>query len=145
MANSKSAKKRIRSSERRRRINKRIKSLLKMREKLFLKEITGQKKPSPAATTSSAAADGGAQTAGQTTKIGEKSLSLLFSIIDRAKKSGVLHKNAAARKKSRFSRKAPAGQKQAAQNNNPAVQKKQAEQQAADSAKASSSAASSSS
>ena len=108
MANSKSAEKRIRSSERKRRINKRIKSLLKMREKLFLKEI--QKKPAAAVKPGA-----GDKAAGGGAKIGEKSLSLLFSIIDKAKKRGVLHKNAADRKKSRLSRKAAKIQKQTAQ------------------------------
>lgn len=83
MANHKSAEKRIRSSERKTRFNKRIKTLLKTNEKLLLKELDKKNKAAI-----------------------EKSLNQMFSLIDKAKKSGVLHKNKADRKKSRLALKA---------------------------------------
>ena len=83
MANHKSAEKRIRSSERKTRFNKRIKTLLKINEKLLLKEVGKKDKAAI-----------------------EKSLNQMFSLIDKAKKSGVLHKNKADRKKSRLALKA---------------------------------------
>lgn len=84
MANHKSAEKRIRSSERKRSNNRRVKSILKTREKLLLKELNSKTKTDA-----------------------KKNLNLIFSIIDKAKKSGVLHKNTANRKKSRLSLKMP--------------------------------------
>lgn len=83
MANHKSEEKRIRSSERKRQNNRRIKSILKTREKLLLKELENKDKADT-----------------------KKSLNYIFSIIDKAKKSGVLHKNTANRKKSRLALKA---------------------------------------
>ena len=82
MADHKSVEKRIRSSERKRRNNKRVKSILKNKEKLLLKELENKDKADT-----------------------KKSLNHIFSIIDKAKKSGVLHKNTAKRKKSRLALK----------------------------------------
>lgn len=84
MANHKSAEKRIRSSERKKRYNKRVRSILKTREQFLLEQLNNKNKADI-----------------------QKSLSLVFSIIDKAKKSGALHKNSANRKKSRLSLKIP--------------------------------------
>ena len=83
MANHKSAEKRIRSSKRKTGFNKRIKSLLKTGEKLLAAAM--EKKDKTAI---------------------QSNLNKVFSLIDKAKKSDVLHKNTASRKKSRLSLKA---------------------------------------
>ena len=88
MANHKSAEKRIRSSERKKSYNKRVKSILKTREQLLLKQLNSKNKADI-----------------------QKNLNLVFSIIDKAKKSGVLHKKTANRKKSRLSLKIPQNSK----------------------------------
>ena len=82
MANHKSAQKRIRSSKKRAKGNKRILVLLKNCEKALKKEIKDQKKETL-----------------------EKGLNQLFKLADKASKRGVIKKNTAHRKKSRFSEK----------------------------------------
>lgn len=83
MANHKSAEKRIRSSERQTRANKYWKTSIKTQEKLLRKSIGDKNK-----------------------KDTEKLLKNFFSLVDRAKKRGVIHKNTAARKKAGFAMRA---------------------------------------
>ena len=90
MANHKSAEKRIRSSRQKARKNKRLKSLVR---------DTGKKALQAA---SEAVKDGikaGAKSAVQ------QALSAVFSKLDRAAKSGAIHRNKARRDKARLARK----------------------------------------
>lgn len=83
MANHKSAEKRIRSSKKRERTNKRILSALRKTEKELKKDINNKDLMAI-----------------------EKGLKRLFRLADKAKNRGVIKKNGASRKKSRFSLKA---------------------------------------
>lgn len=89
MANHKSTKKRIRSSKQKTRSNKHVISSLRTCQKSLLKSIENKEK-----------------------KDLENQLKLLFKLSDRAVKKGVMKKNAAARKKSRFSIKIQQAQAQ---------------------------------
>ncbi|MDE0092182.1 MAG: 30S ribosomal protein S20 [Oligoflexia bacterium] len=80
MANHKSAEKRIRSSKRRAIGNKRVLQKLRSFEKSLKKDLKDKK-----------------------TKILEDSLKKLFKLADKAKKRGIIKKNTANRKKSRYS------------------------------------------
>ena len=83
MANHKSAKKRIRSNKKRAQNNKRILTSLRKCEKKLKKDLNDSKP-----------------------KDMEESLKKLFKLSDKAKNRGVIKKNTANRKKSRFSLKA---------------------------------------
>ena len=83
MANHKSAEKRIRSSEKQTRVNKYWKTSIKTYEKRLRKSIEEKNK-----------------------KVTETLLKSFFSLVDKAKKKGVIHKNTASRKKAGFARKA---------------------------------------
>ncbi len=85
MANHKSAKKRIRSSRKKGRANKRALNALRGCEKQLTKDL-------------------GAKNADAV----EKGLKMLFKLSDRANNRGVIKKNTASRKKARFSLKASA-------------------------------------
>lgn len=88
MANSKSAIKRIKTSERKKIENSRYKSLIKTFVKKYFKSLDDLKK-SPT----------------ESNYIQTKSaLNLVFSKIDKAKKKHILHKNNAARKKSQLTK-----------------------------------------
>jgi small subunit ribosomal protein S20 len=80
MPNTKSAEHRMRSNERRRVHNHSIKSRLKTLEKNYLALVTGAKKEEAS-----------------------EALRTISSAFDKAAKTGVLHANSAARKKSRLS------------------------------------------
>ena len=82
MANHKSAEKRIRSSKKRAIGNKRALQKLRNFEKSFKKDLKDKN-----------------------IKILEESLKKLFKLADKAKKRGVIKKNTASRKKSRYSLK----------------------------------------
>ena len=83
MANHKSAEKRIRSSKRQTRVNKRWKTSIKTFEKRLKKAVSDKKKEES-----------------------EKLLRAFFSLTDKARKKGVIHKNTANRKKAGFSARA---------------------------------------
>ena len=83
MANHKSAEKRIRSSKKREQSNKRVLRSLRNCEKQLKKDLK-DKKP----------------------KAIENGLKVLFKLADKAKNKGIIKKNTARRKKSRFSSKA---------------------------------------
>lgn len=86
MANSKSAKKRIRINERNRLRNRFYKSSVRTLIKVFLKDLEIYKMS-------------------KTPEIKEslqKNLSLVYSLIDKGTKKNIFHKNAAARKKSKL-------------------------------------------
>jgi len=83
LANHKSAEKRIRSSEKQTRVNKYWKTSIKTYEKRLRKSIEEKNK-----------------------KETETLLKSFFSLVDKAKKKGVIHKNTASRKKSGFAAKA---------------------------------------
>lgn len=83
MANIKSAKKRIRSSERKRRVNKANSSALRTELKSFRAALEQTDK-----------------------KAASEQLGRLYEVIDRAVHKGILHRNAAARHKSRLTRRA---------------------------------------
>ena len=83
MANHKSAEKRIRSSKKRAQMNKRVLRALKSCEKRLKKDLDDKN-----------------------AKAVEEGLKKLFKLSDKAKNRGVLKKNTACRKKSRFSLKA---------------------------------------
>ena len=83
MANHKSAEKRIRSSKKRAQANKRILSALRKCEKRLKKDLSDKN-----------------------TKPIEEGLKKLFKLSDKAKNRGIIKKNGANRKKSRFSLKA---------------------------------------
>ena len=85
MANHKSAKKRIRSSKKRARANKRVLNTLRSCEKSLRKDL-----------------------AGKNAKAVEEGLKNLFKLADRAKNKGVIKKNTVRRKKARFSLKSSA-------------------------------------
>ena len=80
MANHKSAEKRIRSSAKQTRVNKYWKSSIRTFEKRLRKSIEDKNK-----------------------KETEALLKSFFSLVDKAKKRGVIHKNTASRKKTGFS------------------------------------------
>ena len=82
LANHKSAEKRIRSTKKRAIGNKRVLQTLRNFEKSFKKDLLDKN-----------------------TKILEASLKKLFKLADMAKKKGVIKKNTASRKKSRYSLK----------------------------------------
>ena len=82
LANHKSAEKRIRSSKRRAIGNKRVLQNLRNFEKSLKKDLKDKK-----------------------TKVLEESLKKLFKLADLAKKRGVIKKNTANRKKSRYAQK----------------------------------------
>ena len=88
MANHKSAEKRIRSSKKRAQINKRLLTSLRKCEKSLNKSIESKQSEDL-----------------------EKGLKKLFKLADRAKSKGVIKKNTANRKKSRFSIKVKTAQK----------------------------------
>ena len=88
MANHKSAEKRIRSSKKRAQMNKRLLTSLRKCEKTLNKSFDGKNSEEI-----------------------EKGLKKLFKLADKAKSKGVIKKNTARRKKSRFSIKAQAVQK----------------------------------
>ena len=83
MANHKSAEKRIRSSKKRAQTNKRILSSLRKCEKSLKKDLNDKN-----------------------AKAVEEGLKKLFKLSDKAKNRGVIKKNGASRRKSRFSSKA---------------------------------------
>ena len=83
MANHKSAKKRIRSSKKRAQINKRILNSIKACEKQLKKDLADKK-----------------------SKAIEEGLKKLFKLSDTGKSKGIIKKNTANRKKSRFAEKA---------------------------------------
>ena len=83
MANHKSAEKRIRSSRKRAQTNKRILSALRKCEKRLKKDLNDKN-----------------------AKAIEEGLKKLFKLSDKAKNRGIIKKNGASRKKSRFSLKA---------------------------------------
>ena len=83
MANHKSAEKRIRSSKKKAQINKRVLTALRNCEKRLTKDLKDK---------NAKAVQGG--------------LKMLFRLSDRAEKRGIIKKNTASRKKSRFSSKA---------------------------------------
>ena len=83
MANHKSAEKRVRSSKRKAQVNKHWKSSIKTFEKKLRESLKGKD--------------------GKETK---KLLSGFFSLVDRAARRGVIHKNTAGRKKALFSSRA---------------------------------------
>lgn len=85
MANHKSAEKRMRSSKKRAQANKRVLKTLRNCEKQLRKDMHDKN-----------------------AKAIEKGLKMLFKLSDRAKNKGVIKKNTASRKKSRFSSKASA-------------------------------------
>lgn len=82
MANHKSAEKRIRSSEKETRVNRHWKTSIKTHEKRLRKSIESKNKE-------------------ETTTL----LKSFFSLVDKAKKRGVIHKNTANRKKAGFASK----------------------------------------
>ncbi|MBC6415957.1 MAG: 30S ribosomal protein S20 [Bdellovibrionales bacterium] len=82
LANHKSAEKRIRSSKKRAIANRRVLQKLRNFEKLFSHQLKEKKKD-----------------------VLEASLKKLFHLADKAKKRGVIKKNTASRKKSRYSQK----------------------------------------
>ena len=82
MANHKSAEKRIRSSKKRSVGNKRVLQTLRNFEKSLKTQLKEKK-----------------------SEILEQSLKKLFKLADRAKKKGVIKKNTASRKKSRYAQK----------------------------------------
>ena len=81
MANHKSAKKRIRSNEKKAQANKRVIQALRKLEKQVRKDIQSKNKESL-----------------------EQGLKNIFQMADKAKTKGVIKKNTANRKKARFSR-----------------------------------------
>ena len=80
MANHKSAKKRIRSNLRRNQVNKRVKTSVKTCEKKLRNLINDGKKEEA-----------------------QKTLNVLFCLLDRSRKTGTCHANKSSRKKSRYS------------------------------------------
>ena len=88
MANNKSAKKRIQIAERNRLINKSYKSTVRTLTKKTL-ENCGKYKKEPNA---------------ENKNLVQSSLSIAFSLIDKAVKKNVLHKNNGANKKSRINK-----------------------------------------
>ena len=80
MANHKSAEKRIRSSNRQTQVNKRWKTSIRTFEKRLKKAVLDKKKEES-----------------------EKLLRAFFSLVDKARKKNVIHKNTANRKKAGFS------------------------------------------
>ena len=88
MANNKSAKKRIQIAERNRLINKSYKSTVRTLTKKTLENCAKYKKEPNA----------------DNKNLVESSLSIAFSLIDKAVKKNVLHKNNGANKKSRINK-----------------------------------------
>ena len=80
MANHKSAEKRIRSSKRQTQVNRHWKTSIKTFEKRLRRAVENKKKEES-----------------------EKLLRAFFSLVDKARKKGVIHKNTANRKKAGFS------------------------------------------
>ena len=85
MANHKSAKKRIRSSQKRAQANKRVLNTLRSCEKQLRKDMDNKN-----------------------AKAIEEGLKNLFKLSDKAKNRGIIKKNTASRKKARFSLKSSA-------------------------------------
>lgn len=86
MANNKSAEKRIQVTERNRLRNRFYKSSVRTLTKSFLKNLESYKLTKTS----------------ETKEELQKSLSLIYSLIDKGAKKNVFHKNAAARKKSKL-------------------------------------------